>query len=80
MKNIANEDGTDGSFVVVRVHGQRLGWLQRSSALSWRSRGSRFGGCLDHLEFSKFKIWVTDLPWMSFWEDVLDAITVLVGL
>ena len=45
-----------------------------------RPHGSRFGRCLEHLEFSKFKIWVMDLLWMSFWKDVSNEITVQVGL
>ena len=41
--------------------------------------GSRFGGFHEHLEFSEFKIWVTDLLRRSVLKDVSNEITVQVG-
>ena len=38
-----------------------------------------FWRCLKHLEFSKFKIGVTDLLWRSVLKDVSNEITVQVG-
>ena len=51
----------------------------QSSAWSWRPHGSRFGGFHEHLEFSEFKIWVTDLLQRSVLKDVSNEITVQVG-
>ena len=62
-----------------RPHGSCFGWLWQSSAWSWRPHGSRFGGFHEHLEFSEFKIWVTDLLRRSVLKDVSNEITVQVG-
>ena len=65
--------------VVLEPHGSCFGWIWQSSALSWRPHGSRFGGFHEHLEFSEFKIWVTDLLGRSVLMDVSNEITVQVG-
>ena len=66
-------------WVALTVFGVVLEATWQSSAWSWRPHGSRFGGFHEHLEFSEFKIWVTDLLRRSVLKDVSNEITVQVG-
>ena len=45
----------------------------------WEATWKPFWRCFKHLEFSKFKIGVTDLLWRSVLKDVSNEITVQVG-